>query len=94
MMREPLARGFSMTTLQVPIEESTLRRARVAAIKLDETLENMIVNMVEELAQSERTCDPVFGLFDEDADLIDAIVDDAYLTRQNPMRLADAEGSA
>ena len=79
-----------MTTIQLPLDEETLERARAAVSMQDNTLEGMITDMIETLAAQKPN--PILGIFREDAALLDEITEDAYRTRErDPLRLADEE---
>ncbi|MDM8527070.1 hypothetical protein QUF58_02555 [Anaerolineales bacterium HSG24] len=69
-----------MQTLELPIDITLLQKARQAAIARQATLETLMVELIERLAQQ---TDPIIGLFADEADLIDTILEDVMQTRQN-----------
>ncbi|MDJ0836924.1 MAG: hypothetical protein QNK37_10435 [Acidobacteriota bacterium] len=71
-----------MTTIQLPLDEETLNRARLAASRQDADLETMIVNIVVKLAQSQETADPFHGMFGDEPELVDQVVSEAFDARE------------
>jgi len=68
-----------MQTLELPVDITLLQKARQAAANRHETLESLIVILIERLAQQS---DPIIGLFADEPDMMDAILEDVMATRQ------------
>ena len=71
-----------MTTIQLPLDEETLNRARLAASRQKGNLEAMIVSVVVKLAESQEADDPFNGLFSDEPELVDQVISVAYDARE------------
>lgn len=69
-------------TVKLELSESTMERALRLAAARNETLEQLITDLVEEKPLPQASSDRVIGMFAEDADLLDEIVEEAMRDRE------------
>ena len=75
-----------MTTIELHINAQTLARARAIAVERNQTLEQVVAQLIEELGQSAAPVAPgdsrsVIGMFSDVPDVLDEIVDEALASR-------------
>ena len=76
-----------MQTLRIDLDEPTLQRARQRAESQNSSLEEMVSTFVERLGREENPGDLILGLFSDDPELIDAVLDSAMRAREtHPLR--------
>jgi hypothetical protein len=83
-----------METIELKLDEQTLRRARRLAASRGVSLEDLVGELLSHAATaspndgSAEVEDPLWGMFRADADLLDRIVEDAMQARElDPLRL-------
>jgi len=83
-----------MTTIELQLDEHTLELARRAAEARHLTLEALMQEIVRLLANSE-TEDPIVGMFAEEPELLDQVLESATSARErDPLRLPDEQVAA
>jgi hypothetical protein len=76
-----------MTTIELQLDEQTLERARRVAMLRRSTLEALIKDIIDLLAMAERTDDPILGMFAQEPELIDQVLESAMTAREtHPLR--------
>jgi len=84
-----------MTTIELQLDEQTLERARRVAMLRRSTLEALIKEIIDLLAVAEGTGDPIVGMFAQEPELIDQVLDSAMKAREkHPLRSSDGSGTA
>ena len=71
-----------MKTLELKLDESTFQQATRLATHYQWTLEELFVQALNKLKTPSSNDDPILGLFSEEPELIDEIVESAMQTRE------------
>lgn len=71
-----------MKTLELQLDENTFQRALRLATYYQLTLEELFAQALDKIKTPSSTDDPMLGLFSEEAELIDEIVESAMQTRE------------
>ena len=71
-----------MATIKLQLDERTVERARHVAIAHDSTLEALVGEIVEMVAGTQATDDPLLGMFAQEPELINQVTESAMLARQ------------
>lgn len=83
-----MASRNGVTTIEIELDEQILERARGMAMLRHSTLEAFIREIIQLLAQTEATDDPILGMFAQEPELIDQIVEATMTAREvHPLRL-------
>ena len=84
-----------MTTIELQLDEHTLELARRAAESRHSTLEALIQEIVRLLAASEPAEDPIVGMFAQEPELLDHVIESAMRAREHdPLRLPGEQVAA
>jgi len=84
-----------MTTIELQLDKQTLERAQRVATLRRSTLEALIKEIIDLLAGAEGTGDPIVGMFAQEPELMDQVLDSAMRAREtDPLRLSDGSGVA
>ena len=76
-----------METIELQIDEKTAARARQLAEQRHCSLEDLVREIIEQLGSFGGTVDPLLGMFADEADLVDQVVDSALKAREeHPLR--------
>ena len=73
-----------MTTIELHINAQTLARARAVAVERNQTLEQVVAQLIEELGRSAVApgdSRSVIGMFSDIPEVLDEIVDEALASR-------------
>jgi hypothetical protein len=85
----------SPTTIELQLDEQTLEQARRLARLRHATLETLIKEIIELLAVAEAAGDPVLGMFSQEPELIDRVIESAMMAREiDPLRLPSGQDTA
>jgi plasmid stability protein len=77
-----------VSTIQINLDDKTLDKMRRIAAKRHASVEALIEDLIRSLATSESSPDPLLGMFVQEPDLLDAVVESAMQARDNhPLRL-------
>jgi len=80
-----------MAMIELQLDEQTLERARRVARLRRSTLEALIKEIIALLALVEEADDPIMGMFAQEPELIDQVVESAMAAREaDPLRLPNA----
>ena len=80
-----------MDTIVVQLDPQTSERARRLAQVRGTTVEALVQTLIAQLDTSEIAPDPLLGLFADEPELLDLVVQEAMHARETqPLRLADA----
>ena len=66
-----------MQTIELQLDEETLERARRLAEARHDTLESLIVEVIERLALVDMESDPILGMFADEPEILDQVVESA-----------------
>lgn len=81
-----------MKTIQVEVDDQTFERVQRVAEARHATLETFILEIIEVMAGLEAKLDPLWGMFGDEPELIDHIIESVMSSReQQPLRLADGQ---
>lgn len=84
-----------MTTIELQLDKQTLERAQRVATLRRSTLEALIKEIIDLLAGAEGTGDPIVGMFAQEPELMDQVLDSAMRAREtDSLRLSDGSGVA
>jgi hypothetical protein len=76
-----------MTKIEVQLDEQTLARAMKLAESRHCTLDELIKEMIENLEAFEAVDEPLLGMFADDPELIDQVMESAMMAREaHPLR--------
>lgn len=79
--------GLIMKTIQLQLEPQTIQQAEQVAQYRDLSLERLISEIIEKLARMLHSSDPLWGLFADEPELIDQIVEAVLQAREShPVR--------
>ena len=79
-----------METIELQLSPQTVQQAQQIAQARQVSLEQLLRELIEALAQTTRTDDPILGLFADEADLIDEVMETVMLDRSSrPLRHSD-----
>jgi hypothetical protein len=85
--------GESMETIELKLDETTLERARRLAASRGVSLEEFVSELLSHVPESSpnggpsQVKDPLWGMFRDDAEALDQIVEEAMEARaRNPFR--------
>jgi hypothetical protein len=79
-----------VTTIELQLDERTLERARNVATRRHSSLEALIAEIIDLLARIEDTEDPLLGMFSQEPDLIDQVLNSAMSAREtHPLRVTN-----
>jgi len=80
-------KGGSMEKLEFQIDEQTLARALKLAASRHCTLGDLIKQIIEQLGQVETENDPILGMFTDEPELMDQVMESAMAVRElHPLR--------
>jgi hypothetical protein len=86
----------SMETIELKLDKETLKRAREVAASRGVSVEELVRELVSHAAEkapnggAQQVEDPLWGMFRDDAEVLDQIVEEAMQARaRNPFRLSD-----
>ena len=71
-----------MKTIELQLDENTFQQAVRLATYYQWTLEELFTQALDKLKTPSLSDDPMFGLFSEEPELIDEIVESAMQTRE------------
>jgi hypothetical protein len=78
-------------TVVVELDPQTSERARRLAQARGTTIQALVQSLITQLDRGEVAHDPLLGLFADEPDLLDQVVDQAMQARETqPLRIADA----
>lgn len=78
-----------MKRIELELDEKTLARARELAETRRCSLDQLIKGLIEQGAMPAASADSVLGMFADDPDLVDEVVDSAMRARErDPLRQA------
>jgi len=72
-----------MESIQLQLDQQTIALARQVALFRQTTLEMLLQQVVEKLAMIKIVDDPLWGLFADEADFIDQMIESLMQTRQH-----------
>lgn len=76
-----------METIEIQLDKQTLERARQLATSRSSTIEALIAEMIEQLGAARSETDPFLGMFAQESELIDEMMESAMKARENhPLR--------
>lgn len=76
-----------METIQLQLDEQTLERIRRLSRLRRCTLEELLKEAIEQMRVIEPTNDRVLGMFADEPELMDQVIESTMLTRENhPLR--------
>ena len=79
-----------MKTVEVQLDEQTFERAQQLAETRHHTLESLIAEIVQHLAAIGPKADPVLGMFTDEPEVMDQVIESAMRAREaHPLRLAN-----
>jgi hypothetical protein len=79
--------GAAMKTIQLQLDEQTLERAWQIAKIRHRTLEELIQEIIGQLAEAEAANDPFLGMFAHEPEWVDQIVESVMKAREDhPLR--------
>lgn len=71
-----------METIELKLDQQTLARALRLATSRHCTLEELIEKIIEQLEAAEATNDPFLGMFSDEPELIDQVMESAMMARE------------
>ena len=71
-----------MTVIELQLDEKTLDRALKLAARQHSTLEALIAEIIGLLAADPGSGDPLIGMFSQEPDLMDQVIDSAMKARE------------
>jgi hypothetical protein len=78
---------MSMETIELHLDDQTAKRLRGLADARQVTLEELLQETIAQLGATVEGDDPLWGLFAEDAELLDEVVEGAMQAREErPLR--------
>lgn len=78
-----------MKRIELELDEQTLERARRLAQSRRCTVEQLLKEMLEQLGVAERTTDPFLGMFAQEPQMVDELIESAMTAREeHPLRLS------
>lgn len=76
------------TTIELTLDQQTLEQAQKVAHQRQATLESLLIELIEHLARLSDRRNPILGMFADDADLLDQIIESVMTSREtDPLRL-------
>jgi hypothetical protein len=85
---------MSLETIELQLDDETAERLWRLASTRRVTLMELLQEMIAQLGGTAAEADPLWGLFADDAELIDQVVEVAMQAReQRPLRAPRGEGS-
>jgi hypothetical protein len=79
-----------MSIIELQLDEQTLERARSVAKRRHATVETLIAEIIGLLAGAEGSEDPLLGMFSQQPDLVDEVVQAAMSAREtDPLRVSN-----
>lgn len=76
-----------MPTIELQLDAQTLERARQLAESRRSTLEGLLKELVEQLSAGAVGKDPVLGMFSDEPELVDEVIEAAMSAREeHPLR--------
>jgi hypothetical protein len=79
-----------MKTIQVEVDDQIFERVQRLAEARHATLETFILEIIELMAGLETKPDPLWGMFGDEPELIDHVIESVMTAReQQPLRLPD-----
>ena len=76
-----------MKTIELQLDEETFERAQRLAEVRRYTLETLIAEIIEHLALIDIKADPLLGMFADEPEIIDQVVESAMMARElHPLR--------
>jgi hypothetical protein len=76
-----------VTVIELQLDEQTLERAQSVARRRQSSLETLIKEIIDLLAGTEGTNDPILGMFAQEPELIDQVLCSAMTAREtHPLR--------
>lgn len=79
-----------MATIEIQLDEHILIQARKFAEKHQYNLEEFLVQIIEQLGTSTPD-DPLIGLFSDEPELLDQVVDSTMLSRESASLRSNSE---
>lgn len=77
-----------MTIVELQLDEQTLERAQKVAALRRSTLEALIAEIIGLLAGDQESDDPLMGMFSQEPDLMDQVINSAMSAREtDPLRV-------
>ncbi len=78
-----------MTVLELHLDEQTIERVHDLAARRHSTIEALIIKLVKMLAEGAAVGDPLLGMFAQEPELLDVVLENAMMAREtDPLRLA------
>jgi hypothetical protein len=71
-----------MKTIELELDEQTFERAQQLAGARRDTLERLIAKIIEQLAILETRTDPLLGMFAQEPELIDQVIESVMTSRE------------
>lgn len=71
-----------METIQLQLDDKTLERARRLAQLRRRSLEELLKETLEQMMVAEPTDDQVLGMFADDPELVDQVIESAMVARE------------
>ena len=71
-----------MKTIEIDLDDETLERARRTAETRGCSIEHLIEEMLRQMAKSETGSDPFLGMFADEPELLDEVVESAMRARE------------
>lgn len=79
-----------MKTIELELDDQTFEQARQLAEARRYTLEAFIVEIIERLAAMEKKTDPLLGMFADEPEVIDRVIESVMAAREtHPLRPVD-----
>ena len=73
---------MTMETIEVKLNERTLARLRKMAAAQRLTIDAMLQDIIEHLSEVEASRSSVLGMFSQEPELLDSVIDDVMAARE------------
>ncbi len=78
---------MTMETIEVKLNERTLARLRKMAAEQRLSIDAMLQDIIEHLSEVETSRSSVLGMFSQEPELLDSVIDDVMAARErDPLR--------